>query len=257
MDTRFFDYCIDQELFTREALRSAESLITDTTSIYEAIVHSGAVSQEQLSLTAGEFYNLPVVDISQVTPEKNALRYGSPSLCRKLGFLPFAVDPAAGVLIAIIDATQCDSVRDYLTGQRVERMSFYIAPCDTLVRYIDTYFEPVGNERQRLLSLSEDARRRRNSSVMRTQYLSFDAAPSVNSNNAQAAADSDLLRQLQSLQKRYRAITEENTSLHHQLDKLSRMIELEAQLSRELALALKSNGTLTGVEFDRILGTLK
>ena len=256
MDTRFFDYCINQELFTREALQNAESLITDSTSIYEAIVHSGAVTQELLSLTAGEFYHLPVVDISQVTPEKNALRYGSPSLCRKLGFLPFAVDPAAGVLIAIIDATQCDSVRDYLAGQRVERMSFYIAPCDTLVRYIDTYFDPVGGERQRLLSLSDDARRRRNSSVMRTQYLSFDAAPSVNPNSSQPA-DADLLRQLQSLQKRYRAITEENISLHHQLDKLSRMIELEAQLSRELALALKSNGTLSGVEFDRILGTLK
>jgi len=253
MDQNFFNYCIEQELFAREALDRAVNSTSDTLSIYEALIQSGVVSQEKLAITAGEYYKIPVVDLSQVKPETSALRYGSNVLGRKLGFLPFAIDPAAGVLIAIVDYSMQESVRVYLQGQRVERMSFYIAPCTTLMRYIATYLEPTP-ARERLVSVPEENARRRKSSVVHTQFLTFDSVPAA---APAAGPDPETLKNIQSLQKKVKTLTEENLALRQQMDHLSRMIELESQLTRELASALKANGTLSNVTFDRLLSSLR
>ncbi len=253
MDNIFFNYCIDQELFTREALDRAVNMTSESVSIYETLVQNGVISQERLAITAGEFYKVPVVDLSQVKPEPSALRYGSNVLGHKLGFLPFAIDPAAGVLIAIMDYANQESVRIYLQGQRVERMNFYIAPCNTLIRYINTYLE-APTQRERLLSIPEENARRRKSSVVHTQYLSFDSIPIAQS---ATVPDPETLKTIQNLQKKVKSLTEENMALRQQMDHISRMIELESQLTRELASALKANGTLSNITFDRLLSTLR
>ncbi len=259
MDNRFIDYCIQNGILTRDSIVRAQQMMNESTSFYEALVHSNAITQEDLAISAGEFYDAQVVDLSQVTPEPNALRYGSPVLCRKLSFFPFAVDTLAGVLIAVADYTKTDQIRDFLQGQRVERMNFYVAPCDTLARFIDKFFE-APKPRERLLSFV-DGPRQRNNSIMHGQYSSSyeSALPVVDSqatemNTQQIAVNT---RQIASLQKKVEAMNDENVYLRQQIDKLNRMLELEAQLSRQLATMLKTNGTLPAAQFDNLLNSIR
>ncbi len=124
MDTKFFDYCVKTGVISQQDLHKVLESSDDSVSIYETLIHSNVITQEQLAVSAGEYYQCPVVDLSKITPEPNATAYGTSQDCRRLHFVPFAVDPVAGVLVALVDYSQLSGVKSFLKSARIERMKF-------------------------------------------------------------------------------------------------------------------------------------
>ncbi len=243
MDAKFLKYCMDSGIVSQDVLRRSLAMTDDGTSIYAVLIHQAGVSQEQLAITAGEFYECPVVDLSKVTPEPAATGYGSGALCRRLNFIPFSVDPVVGVLVALVDYTQADEITGYLREAKVERMKFYIAPMDTLLQVVNKVY---ASDRDVLNDMPGNLRRR--ASILRTQYLNLDMV-----NNGAGRPDLESSHALQEVQKELRSCKEENAQLRHRIEQLSETLELEITMSRKLAQILKSKGVLDNDSFERWL----
>lgn len=234
MDAKFIDYCLKSGLFPQDTLKSALVGSDPSASIYKLLVQHQLVTQDQLAVAAGEFYQCPVVDISRVTPDSKALNYGSAYICNKLNFLPFAIDPVAGLLVALADYTQIDAISAFLKDSRVERMKFYIAPCETLQKNIlAAYGKPSA------IDMSRACKR---PSILRTQFMDGDNS-----------STSKLEEQLSKMVADIAAAREENLQLRFQIEQLSATVELEANLLRELAKILKSSGVMDTQSFERWL----
>ncbi len=252
MDNNFLEYCIKQSLFTNEELRNVISHMTPGASIYEMLTRMNVVDETQLAVAAGEFYDCPVVDILRVTPDPKATLYGSASECRKYSFIPFAVDPVVGVLIALVDYSQLGNIRTYLKSAHVERMKFYIAPCSSLNQMLDNIYGQYS-------APDPEVRRSRPQSILRTQSVDFDfsgirktdSSPSMN-----AAQTSDA-RRLQAMAFELAACREENSVLKQRIEQLSSAVELESCMIRELAKVLKTTGALDASSFERWISALR
>ena len=245
MDAKFLKYCIDTGVVSQDTLRRALAMTDDGTSIYAVLIHQAGVSQEQLAITAGEFYECPVVDLSRVKPEPAATGYGAGSICRRLNFIPFSVDPVVGVLVALVDYSQVDEITNYLHDAKIERMKFYIAPMDTLIQVVNKVY---ASDKDVLNEIPTNLRRR--ASILRTQYLNLDM---VNGGGGASKPDADNSHQLQEIQKEMQACKDENTQLRHRLEQLSETLELEISMSRKLAQILKAKGILDNDSFERWL----
>ena len=243
MDAKFLKYCIDTAVVSQDALRRALLMADDGTSIYDILIHQIGVSQEQLAIAAGEFYECPVVDLLRVHPEPAATAYGSAVMCHRLGFFPFSIDPVAGVLVAIADYTQTDDIANYLRESKIERMKFYIAPLDTLSQAIDHTYAPQHNN-----ELSRSGNRR--DSVLRTQYFDIELAdtetPFPNAGNSHF---------VQELSKELEICKDENAQLKQRVEQLSSSLDLEMQMMRKLVQLLASKGSIDGDSIERWLSS--
>ena len=243
MDAKFLKYCIDSGAVSQDALRRALAMTDDGTSIYAALIHQAGVSQEQLAITAGEYYECPVVDLSRVTPEPAATGYGSGAICRRLNFIPFSVDPVVGILVALVDYTHVDEIKTYLKDAKIERMKFYIAPMDTLIQVVNQVY---ASDKDVLNEIPGNLRRR--ASILRTQYLNLDMV-----NSGSQKADLESSHQYQELLKELQTCKDENIQLRHRIEQLSETLELEISMSRKLAQILKGKGVLDNESFERWL----
>jgi hypothetical protein len=196
-----------------------------------------------------------------VSPEPQAIKYGSSIVCRHLLFLPFVVDISAGLLIAIADYSLKERVIAYLKEMRVERMMFYIAPYETLRQAIvsiygtDNSFSIADNSQ--LSNQSQlTAQRRRRSSILRTQGIDFDISKLRKEPNSVSSVPSDE-HQLKTLTAELAAYREENHLLRQRVEQLSASVELESIMIRELAKILKSTGVLDSSSFERWLTSLR
>lgn len=256
MDNNFLEYCINQSLFTNEDLRNVISHMTPGASIYEMLTRMSVVDETQLAVAAGEFYDCPVVDILRVTPDPKATLYGSASECRKYSFIPFAVDPVVGVLIALVDYSQLGIIRTYLKSAHVERMKFYIAPCLSLNQMLDNIYGQYS-------APEPEVRRPRPQSILRTQSVDFDfsgirkADSSPNMNAAPNASQTSDARRLQAMAFELAACREENSVLKQRIEQLSSTVELESCMIRELAKVLKTTGALDASSFERWISALR
>lgn len=262
MDTNFLNYCVKAGVFEETDLKSALNTLEEGVSIYETLIRKQYVTQEELAVAAGEYYDCPVVDLSRVSPEPQAIKYGSSLVCRHLLFLPFVVDISAGLLIAIADYSLKERVIAYLKEMRVERMMFYIAPYETLRQTIisiygtDNSFSIADNSQ--LSNQSQlTAQRRRRSSILRTQGIDFDISKlRKEPNNVSSSVPSDE-QMLKTLTAELAACREENHLLRQRVEQLSASVELESVMIRELAKILKSTGVLDSSSFERWLTSLR
>lgn len=245
MDANFVEYCITSGVLDRDAVKSVLAKSESNTSLYKTLIQSGLISQDQLAISAGDYYQCPVVDISKVTPNTKALSYGSGSVCRRYGFLPFAVDPVVGLLVAISDYAQLHAVTTFLKDARVERMKFYIASYDTLLHTIQTYYG-ADNGLPEISSTMGPLRRR--PSILRTQYGDLDPQPYE---HEISSLQSD--RRLQQIMSELSACKDDNRALRQRIEQLSVTVELEASMLRELAKVLKSTGVIDVQNFERWL----
>ena len=262
MDTRFLDYCVEVGIFEEADLSSALATSEEGVSIYETLIRKYYVSQDQLAVAAGEYYDCPVVDLSRVLPEPQATKYGSGVICRHLMFLPFVLDISAGLLIAIADFSLKDCVIAYLKEMRVERMKFYIAPYDTLRQSIASAYASesslsISNSHQLNASQSQlSAQRRRKSSILRTQGTEFDLS-SLRRDSGSFSLNSSDERRIQAMSVELANCREENNILRQRIDQLTAAVELESMMIRELAKTLKANGTLDAKTFESWLTSLR
>ncbi len=217
MDEKFFAYCLEEDIFDAEML--SENPLDAKTCSYEMLIQQGYVSQERLAIAAGTFYHCPVVDLSRVTPEVEATRYGSSTACRNLGFLPFAVDPIVGVVIAVADYTQSEEITSYLKDMNVERVKFYIAPYESLMQMIERLYGPESGTFSSVLG-----RNRR--LTLRAQCIDFDSK----------SEEKD--KRIELLEREIVAGRESIQILRRQVEKL------ETQLARDEALLEQMAGLL-------------
>ena len=244
MDAKFLQYCIKSGIFTQDLLRRVVSTMDENVSIYDSLIRKGLVNQEQLAITAGNFYNCPVVDLSRVTPESQATSYGSGSVCRRHFFIPFAVDPVVGVLVAIADYSYSEAVTNYLKEASVDRIKYYIAPFHTLMQMVDKVYGP---ESQAMPAVS--GKMRRSSSILRTQCVDFDIASLQKSSQSSSSEDP----RIQKLTQELAESREEVAALRQRLEQLAATIELETAMTRELVKILKTQGILSAEGFERWL----
>ena len=54
MDTKFFDYCVKTGVISQQDLHKVLESSDDSVSIYETLIHSNVITQEQLAVSAGE-----------------------------------------------------------------------------------------------------------------------------------------------------------------------------------------------------------
>ena len=244
MDVKFLQYCIETDVLTSTAVSDLMSQSNSSASGYELLVKMGAVSQEQLAVSAGEFYQCQVVDLSRVTPEPKATAYGNAADCRRFLFIPFAIEPAGSLLVALADYSLLQGAQMVLRSARVERMKFYIAPVNTLVNMLNTVY---GSEEAASVSP-----RKRSMSILRTQYLDFDLAglrkdSSSSESNASQSVDA---KRLQAMSMELAACHEENALLKARLEQLFAAVELESGLIRDLARLLNSTGKLDSKTYE-------
>lgn len=256
MDNNFLEYCINQGLFTNEQLRGVISQMTPSESIYEKLTSLKIIEETQLAVSAGEYYDCPVVDIMRVTPDPKATAYGAALECRKYAFLPFALDPVVGVLVALADYSMLGSIRSFLKAAHVERMKFYIAPCQALNQMLDTIYG------QQAAAPEPEVKRMRKQSILRTQSVDFDlGARRVDSgagfNPASSSLPTSDSRRLQAMAFELAACREENSTLRHRIEQLSTAVELESGMIRELAKVLKTSGALDAASFERWLSAMR
>ena len=248
MDTKFFDYCVKTGVISQQDLHKVLESSDDSVSIYETLIHSNVITQEQLAVSAGEYYQCPVVDLSKITPEPNATAYGTSQDCRRLHFVPFAVDPVAGVLVALVDYSQLSGVKSFLKSARIERMKFYLAPYDTLIHMIDQLYGPPANE-------VAPKRLRRTTSLIQLQTeLDIQSQRKQDLSSMFDSASSDD-RRLKAMAFELAACREENNILRQRVEQLSTAVELEANMLRELGRILKASGVLTNQDFEQWLFT--
>lgn len=263
IDNRFIEYCLSRALFSREKLSTIN--ISEDASAYDAIIHAGLTTQQQLAIAAGDFYKVPVADVNQIKPDPSALAYGNQPLCRKLLFLPFSIDPNAGLLIAIADFVNQELVRNYMRGKGILKMNFYIAPYEDLIRLINTSYghretsgfiqvpdglRPAATQTSGLFQNPENGRGTagfRKPSIVLDEITAFPAS-AVNGDQSQLF--SKLVAAIDTLKA-------DNAALHQQVDKLMLMLELETTFTRELVKNLKNGGTISAVAFEQLLDILK
>ena len=245
MDTKFLEYCVKTGIFTQDMLRRVASTLDEGVSIYDSLIRKGLVSQEQLAISAGKFYDCPVVDLSRVTPEPQATSYGSGAVCRRHYFIPFAVDPVVGVLVAIADYAHANDVAAYLKEVGVERVKFYIAPFHTLIKMLDKVY---GNEQPAASAVS--GKMRRSASILRTQCVDFDISSLQRASSSPAVGED---QRVQNLTQELAAAKEEIAFLRQRVEQLASTIELETSMTRELVKILKIQGTLSAENFERWL----
>ena len=259
MDNNFLEYCINQGLFTNEDLRNVIARMAPGASIYEALTKLTVTDETQLAVVAGEYYDCPVVDIMRVTPDPKATVYGSAVDCRKYSFIPFALDPIVGVLIALVDYSMMGSIRAFLKSAHVERMKFYIAPCGALNKMLDTiYGQPAA------APVPENVRPRKQS-ILRTQSVDFDytnvhrtnSSSGLNAATTYPPPQTSDARKLQAMAFELAACREENSVLRQRIEQLSSAVELESSMIRELAKVLKTTGALDASSFERWLTALR
>ena len=264
IDNRFIEYCINRSLFSRENINAIS--IPDDSSAYDAIIHSGLTTQQQLAIAAGDYYKVPVADVNQIKPDPSALTCGNPTLCRRLLFLPFSIDPSAGLLIAIADLTNQDLVRNFMRGKGIIKMSFYIAPYDDLVRLINNSYERPretsgfiqvpdslrtgATQTSGLLQIPDNVR---GTSGFRKPSINLDEITAFPA----AAVNADQSQLLSKLVAAIDTLKADNAALHQQVDKLTLMLELETTFTRELVKNLKNGGTISAVAFEQLLDILK
>lgn len=245
MDANFVEYCVNSGLINQDKLRSALVKADAGTSIYESLISAGTISQEQLAIAAGDFYHCQVVDLSRVTPDAKAICYATGAVCRRFAFIPFALDPAAGLLVALADYTQIDSITAFLRDARVERMKFYIAPYETLMRVIERCYSIALPEIAPAPNAAQPVRRR--PSILHTQYVDLESQNLSDINTTQVD------RKIANLASELAAYKEENAILRQRLEQLTATVELDASLLRELGKVLKSAGVLDSNNFERWL----
>lgn len=263
IDHHFIDYCVSRGLFSREAFDALP--VSDEVSAYDLIIRKGLASQQQLAISAGDYYNIPVADVNQIKPDPAALACGHLSLCKKLLFLPFNIDATSGLLIAMADCANQELIRKFYHGKGIARMQFYIAPYEDLMRMINLSYERA-REVSGLIQIPEGLRRSasqtsgliqlpetRSGVGLRKASSDLDeitAFPLATSNSEQNQIISQLLATVDMLQA-------EQDQLYQQIDRLTYMLELEMTLTRELLKKLKTGGTLSAVAFEQLLDILK
>lgn len=245
MDANFIEYCVNLGQISQDKLRLALAKADTGMPIYEALIQSEAISQEQLAICAGEFYHCQVVDLSRVSPDPKALCYSTVSDCQRFCFIPFAVDPVAGLLVAIGDYTQVDAVTAFLREARVERMKFYIALYETLNDLIQKCYSVSLPEVSATVSGGLSPRRR--PSILHTQYVDADMS------HPGDLGLSQMDRKLSGVMSELAACKEDNAILRQRLEQLTATVELDAALLRELGRVLKSTGALDAQSFERWL----
>ena len=243
MDANFIEYCVNAGLISQDKLRAALVKADAGASIYECLIGVGALSQEQLAIAAGDYYHCQVVDLSRVTPDAKAICYSTAAVCRRFSFIPFALDPTAGLLVALADYSQIEAITAFLRDARVEQMKFYIAPYGTLHLVIERCYS---------ISLPEIASTtnppvRRRPSILHTQYLDLESP------HGNDAGLTQLERKVSNLTSELAAYKEENAVLRQRLEQLAATVELDASLLRELGKVLKSTGGLDANNFERWL----
>ena len=246
MDNKFLQYCVNSGILTQDVLHRVVSTMDENVSIYDSLIRKGLVTQEQLAISAGSFYKCSVVDLSKVTPESQATSYGSGSLCRRNYFIPFAVDPVVGVLVAIADYSYSEKVTAYLKEASVDRIKYYIAPFHTLMQMIDKVYGP-----EMTTASTVSGKIRRSSSILRTQCVDF-GVPGVQSSNSSSSAGN---AQVQKLTEELKESREEVAALQQRLEQLAATIELETAMTRELVKILKTQGILSEESFERWLAS--
>lgn len=263
IDNHFIEYCINRSLFSREKFNAIS--IPEDASVYDVMIRSGLTTQQQLAIAAGDYYKIPVADVNQIKPDPSALTCGNPSLCRRLLFLPFSIDPGAGLLIAIADLTNQDLVRNFMRGRGIVKMNFYIAPYDDLVRLINNSYERP-RETSGFIQIPDGVR---NSATQTSGLLQIPEnrgtsgfrKPSINLDEITAfpaaAVNTDQSQLLSKLVAAIDTLKADNAALHQQVDKLMLMLELETTFTRELVKNLKNGGTISAVAFEQLLDILK
>lgn len=243
MDANFIEYCVNAGLISQDKLREALVKADTGASIYECLISVGALSQEQLAIAAGDYYHCQVVDLSRVSPDAKAICYSTAAVCRRFSFIPFALDPTAGLLVALADYSQMDAVTAFLRDARVEQMKFYIAPYRTLHHVIERCYSISLPE----IASTTNAPVRRRPSILHTQYVDME------SSYVNDAGLSQLERKISNLSSELAAYKEENAVLRQRLEQLAATVELDAALLRELGKLLKSTGGLDANNFERWL----
>lgn len=270
MDTKFLDYCVEVGVLDSADLTSALATSEEGVSIYETLIRKQSIAQEQLAVAAGEFYNCPVVDLSRVSPEPQAIKYGTGVICRHLLFLPFVIDISAGLLVALADYALKERIIAYLKEMRVERMKFYIAPYETLRQSIASVYSSdnssLSSSNSSLSSSNssmhssgqsqQSVQRRRKASILRTQCVDFDIA-SLRKDASSSSLNTSDERRIQAIAFELAACREENNQLRQRVEQLTSAVELESAMIRELARILKSTGSLDSMSFERWLTSLR
>ncbi|MBQ1265263.1 MAG: hypothetical protein IIY06_00640 [Proteobacteria bacterium] len=254
IDNRFIDYCISRNFFSRDRFNSIH--ISEEGSTYDAIINNNLANQQQLAIAAGDYYKVPVADVNQIKPDPSALAYANAALCKKLLFLPFSIDPNAGLLIAIADYINQDLVRNFMLGKGVTKMNFYVAPYNDLLRIVSLSYERP-RETSGFIQLPDSLR---NNSYLRKPSCNIDEIRKPSCNIDEITAFPSIPEQGQAFSKLLAsvdALHADNIALRQQIDKLTQMLELETTFTRELVRNLKSNGILSDVIFERLLDILK
>lgn len=251
MDAKFLEYCVKNRILSQAVVNEFQSQPNTSNSGYEQLVKMGVISQEQLAVSAGEFYDCQVVDLSKVKPEPNATAYGNATDCFRFQFIPFAIEPAGALLVALADYALLQGAQMILRAARVERMKFYIAPVITLNTMLLDVYGPAEE------SVIPVTRQKRSMSILRTQFLDFDLSNLRKDNsgqdgNASSNAQTQALdaRKLQAMSIELAACHEENAQLRARVDQLIGAVELESSLIRELAKLLNNSGILDSKTYE-------
>ncbi len=242
MDQKFIEHCIKNKLVGQDVVTVLQKDSSIGADFYSKLVEIGAVSQEKLAVSAGEFYKTPVVDLTKVKPDAKALACCTPNEYRKWQFVPIALESNGLLHVALVDFSYLDSVKTLLDGKGIEKAKYYIAPVNSLAEMINKVFgKPVAEE----ASVFKKSR-----IAVRTQKRKDDINNASQISKIDSAPSSKLMQELA-------ACREENQELRLQLNKLTAVMELESTLLRSLAKTLVTNGVIDSKTFDRWLESMR
>ena len=243
MDQKFIEHCIKNKIVGTDIINVLQKDNSIGTDFYSKLVEIGAVSQEKLAVSAGEFYKTPVVDLSKVKPDAKALACCTPDEYRKWQFVPIALESNGTLHVALVDFSYLDSVKTLIEGKGIEKSKYYIAPVNSLAEMINKVFGKPAVEEASVF--------RKSRASVRTQKRKDDI------NNASSQTGSPIMQSNSKLMQELAACREENQELRLQLNRLTAVMELESNLLRSLAKTLVNNGVIDSKTFDRWLESMR
>lgn len=243
MDQKFIEHCIKNKIVGADIVNVLQKDSSIGIDFYSKLVEIGAVTQEKLAVSAGDFYKSPVVDLSKVKPDAKALACCTPDEYRKWCFVPIALEPNGTLHVAIVDFSYLDSVQAILKGKGIDKGKYYIAPVNSLTNMINSVFGKPAPEEGSMLKKS-----RLN---VKTQKRKDNISNSdSHQNNHSQQSDSQILQELN-------ACRSEIQDLKLQMNKLTAVMELESNLLRTLAKTLVNKGVIDSKTFDQWLNSMR
>jgi type IV pilus assembly protein PilB len=168
---------VDRGMITAEQLQGvAERRPESAARVGTLLVESGAIDEHLLVRVLGEYLELPVADLRQLTPEPLALDLLPESTARGRLTLPLHV---ADGHIDIVVAEPTRQLEQLLAAATAHRVRFLLAPASDLRRAIDTHYRALGGVGQLVQAFEALEGRPRRSGEASDVMASADEAPVI------------------------------------------------------------------------------